>query len=270
MIKKEQNGLIYFQFDHLAQEKRISHFISTRKNNNGAEQNLSLYNTKNLEQIIDNRRKLAKSVNVLYERFVFQQQVHSNNVRILAKEDVGRGTFNYFDGILDNDAMITNESGICLNVMAGDCVPLLFYDPVKNVIAVAHAGWRGTYKRIVQLTVEKMVNEFACVESDILVGIGPSISQKNYEVDDTVYSEFEKKFDNLSQIFTESNQKGKYNLDLWEANKHQLISAGLSKENIELANICTFDQNGLFFSARKGDKGRFVAGIMLEDFERKV
>ena len=85
MIKKEQNRLIYFQFDHLAQEKSIKHFISTRKNNNGAELNLSLYNTKNLEQIIDNRRKLAKSVNVPFERFVFQQQVHSNNVRILTK-----------------------------------------------------------------------------------------------------------------------------------------------------------------------------------------
>ena len=163
--------------------------------------------------------------------------------------------------------MITNKSGICLNVMAGDCVPLLFYDPVKKVIAVAHAGWRGSLKRIAQLTVEKMKNQYRCEVSNILVGIGPSISQKNYEVDDKVYIEFEKRFDNLSQIFTESDQNGKYYLDIWEANKQQLISAGLSKENIELSNICTFEQNDLFFSARKGDKGRFMAGIMLNDME---
>ena len=265
MIKKEQNGLIYFQFDHLAQEKEVIHFISTRINNNDTEFSLSLYDANKSDQVINNRKKLANIVNVPFENFVFQQQVHSCNVKIITKEDISKGTLDYFDGISDNDAMITNESGICLNVMAGDCVPLLFYDPKLKVVAVAHSGWRGTYKRIAQFTIEKMTNQFGCVASGILAGIGPSISQKNYEVDDEVYNEFEKRFVNLSKIFSERDKNGKYYLNLWEANKQQLISAGLKKENIEIAGICTFEQNNLFFSARHGDSGRFVAGIMLNE-----
>jgi len=265
MIKKEQNGLIYFQFKLLHKFGNLKHFISTRINGKDSQFNLSIYNRNNISEIIENRQQLAKSVDIPFKNFVFQQQIHSNNVRIITKSDAGKGTFDYFDGIEDNDAMITNVPGICLNVMAGDCVPLLFYDPFKKVIAVAHAGWRGTYKKIVRFTIEKMRSQFDCLVSDILTGIGPSISQKNYEVDNKVYIEFEKRFDNLSQFFIYGNKKGKLYLNLWEANKQQLISAGLKKENIELANICTFKQNDLFFSARRGDKGRFIAGIMLEE-----
>ncbi|RLD76898.1 MAG: peptidoglycan editing factor PgeF [Bacteroidetes bacterium] len=265
MIQKEQNGLVYFQFDAFSQKKNIKHFISTRINNKDTSFNLSLYNRSNTNEIIENRQDLAKFVDIPFTNFIFQQQVHSKNISILTKADAGKGIQAYYDGISDNDAMITNKPGVCLTVMAGDCVPILFYDPIKKIIAAAHAGWRGTYKRVTQLTIEMMTNQFGCKASDILAGIGPSISQKNYEVDDHVYIEFEKRFDNLSQIFTNTDENGKYYLDLWEANKQQLISAGLSKENIELSNICTFDQNNLFFSARRGDKGRFVAGIMLCD-----
>lgn len=265
MIKKEQNGLIYFEFDRLSQEKNINHFISTRINNRNSEFNLSLYKTDKPEQVISNRKKLAGSVIVPFDMMVFQQQIHSTNIHIVSKGDDGKGTLKYDDGIPDNDAMITNEPGVCLNVMAGDCVPLVFYDPVKRVVAVAHAGWRGTYKRIAENTIRKMEKEFACVPSNIFAGIGPSISQKNYEVDGKVYAEFDKRFDNLSKIFIAGNKDGKYYLNLWEANRQQLISAGLKEKNIELSNICTFEQNDLFFSARRGDKGRFMAGIILEN-----
>jgi len=262
MIKKEQNGLVYFQFDILSQKKNIKHFISTRINNKDSF-NLSLYNRSNTNKIIENRKSIAKSVDIPFTNFTFQQQVHSKNIRVLTKSDAGKGSRDYYDGITDNDAMITNTPGVCLTVMAGDCVPILFYDPIKKLIAAAHAGWRGTYKKIAKFTIEKMINQFGSNASDIIVSIGPSISQKNYEVDDKVYTEFEKRFENLSQFFLKSDKKGKYYLNLWEANKQLLILAGVKQENIELSNICTFEQNELFFSARKGDEGRFVAGIML-------
>ncbi len=263
MIKKEQNGLVYFQFTKLWQDTAVKHFISTRINNTQTEFNLSLYRRNSTNKIIENRKNLAKAVNIPYENFIFQQQIHSRNVSIISKTSVGKGLYDYTDGVLDNDAMITNKPGICLTVMAGDCVPILFYDSVKKVIAVAHAGWRGTYKKIAQHTVEKMTTEFGCVPSDIFAGIGPSISQKNYEVDLPVYNEFEKSFENSAQFFLKTNKKDKYYLNLWEANKLQLISVGLPEQNIEIAGLCTFEQNNLFFSARRGDEGRFVAGIML-------
>ena len=222
--------------EKLSKEQNIKHFISTRINKKDTEFNLSLYDSDNQEQIVNNRQNLAESVNISFDNFIFQQQIHSNNVRIVTKADIGKGSLYYFDGFTDNDAMITNEVGVCLNVMAGDCVPIIFRDPIKKVISVAHAGWRGTYKQIAKTTVKKMISQFGCDACDILAGIGPSISQKNYEVDDKVYTEFEKRFENLTQIFTESSENGKYYLNLWEANKQQLISSGLKEENGNLRN----------------------------------
>lgn len=263
MVKKEKNGLIYFQFKQFLQEEGIKHFISTKIEKGRNDFNLSLYKRTNITEIIKRRQRLADSVGILFESFVFQQQIHGNNVKIITKKHRAKGNFKYSDAIANNDAMITNEANICLNVLAGDCVPILFFDPSEKVIAVAHAGWRGTYKQIAQKTIEKMSRQFGCLPSDIKAGIGPSISQRNYEVNHEVYLEFEEKNDNLPQFFKTGNKKGKYYLDLWEANKQQLIAVGLKEENIELSNICTFDQNDLFFSARRADEGRFMGGIML-------
>ena len=119
MIKKEQNGLVYFQFDILSQKKNIKHFINTRINNKDSF-NLSLYNRSNTNEIIENRKSLAKSVDIPFTNFTFQQQVHSKNIRVLTKADAGKGSRDYYDGITDNDAMITNTPGVCLTVMAGD------------------------------------------------------------------------------------------------------------------------------------------------------
>ena len=148
-------------------------------------------------------------------------------------------------------------------IMGADCVPLLFYDPVQQVIGAAHAGWRGTVQKIAIETIKAMQEAFKCLPSDILVGIGPSIGPSNYEVDNVVYQEFINYFENGKAYFTKGKTTGKYYLDLWKTNKMQLLSTGVKEENIELSGICTFENNSEFFSSRRGDSGRFAAGIML-------
>ena len=148
-------------------------------------------------------------------------------------------------------------------IMGADCVPVLLYDRVKHVIAAVHAGWRGTVQNIVTETIKAMQHRFTCRPENILAAIGPSISSKNYEVDQPVYDAFSKNFHYFNKLFSPGKKSGKYQLNLWKANQLQLLSAGLKASHIELANICTFENNNHFFSARKNDSGRFATGIML-------
>ncbi|MCF6240951.1 MAG: peptidoglycan editing factor PgeF [Bacteroidales bacterium] len=248
----------YFQFKLFPQKQAILHFVSTKHFGN-----MSLFTAINQQTVIENRKKLASTLGIDINNFVFQQQVHGTKCTSISASDKGKGVYNYATAIKDNDAMITLEKGICLTAMAGDCVPLLFYEPEQKAIGVAHAGWRGTYKKIAQKTIEKMSLEFGCKPENIIAGIGPSVGSANYEVDDFVYNQFKMHIDNFEKFFSKGKEKGKYYLDLWAANKEQLLEMGLKRENIEISGLCSFAENDLFFSARRGDKERFMAGIMI-------
>ena len=224
---------------------------------------MSLSSVKEPELIIENRNTLATELGIKPLNFVFQQQEHTNNVKVVKSRHGGNGFYQHSGGFANNDAMITKEKNLCLMIMGADCVPVIFFDPVKNVIGAAHAGWRGTVKGVASTTIKAMQNEFGCNPENILAGIGPSISSENYEVDKVVNDAFLKAFNYSNELFTEGKQPGKYQLDLWKANKIQLLKSGLKEVNIELARICTFNNNEAFFSARKGDSGRFASGLRL-------
>jgi hypothetical protein len=150
-------------------------------------------------------------------------------------------------------------------VRVADCIPVLFFDPVQKVIGIAHAGWRGTVKEIAAKTAEVIVSRYNSDPARILVGIGPGIGPCCYEVDERVSSLFTKGFSSGEQLITERN--GKQYLDLWEANRRQLLNTGIREENIELAGLCTACHPQTFFSHRreKGRTGRFAALIGMKE-----
>jgi len=263
MRKIKLSKIDIYRFDVFNEHSGILHFITTRNPLAKKEFNISLSSADEIISVIENRKILAAELGLQVSNFVFQQQKHTENVSIVFRSDVGKGAVDYETALVDNDAMVTNEKGICLVVIGGDCVPLLFYDPVKEVIGAAHSGWRGTALRIAEQTINMMKARFDCNPSDMLVGIGPSIGPDTYEVDDLVLNEFVKTYSNTSGIFKPLDHNGKYNLDLWKANQLQLLDAGIKAENIEISGICTYSNNNEFFSARKGDSGRFGCGIML-------
>ncbi len=126
-----------------------------------------------------------------------------------------------------------------------------------------HAGWRGTVSKILEKTVEAMKKEFGTNPSDLVAGIGPSISPEIYEVGQEVIDAAENAFGNITSMVY--RREGKTFFNLWEANKFQLISKELNPENIEVAGICTYQNADKFFSARKSKNkaGRFGAGIVI-------
>ena len=257
------------QFHNLSKYGNVRHFISSREGgvSKGPYKGLNLgLHTSDLEKdVIKNRELLAETLGIPPGRFVYANQAHTGNVAVIGEQDAGKGADSLTFSIPETDAMITDIPGICLVVMVADCVPLIFYDPVKHIAAVAHAGWRGTLQLIAFKTIELMMKKFGSAPGNILCGIGPSIGPCCYEVGEEVISAVQSLPVNTEGYLLRSSKPGKAVFDLWTSNHHQLTDAGVRPENIENSEICTLCNSVDYFSSRagKGVTGRFAAGICL-------
>jgi YfiH family protein len=250
------------EFELLHGRPEIGNFISTRRGGvskgNFQSLNLSLKSGDLLEYVIQNRSILAKEIGLQPDHLLFPDQCHTNRVKIVSKEDSHRD-------LAETDALVTDQAGIGLCILAADCVPVLLFDPVRKVVAAMHAGWKGTVRQIVTTTIGQMKNSFGSDPCNILAGIGPAISQKKYEVGDEVTAQFRTLFNDHPEIIWRNPQTGSDHLDLQEANRILLLESGISTKNIEVMRICTWSNPDLFFSARRDgfNCGRFATGIML-------
>ena len=158
--------------------------------------------------------------------------------------------------MFDSDAAISNVPGLVLIMTFADCVPILLWDEIKTACGLVHAGWRGTALRIASKTAREMADVFGTNPASLRVGIGPSISQNCYPVGEKVRREFESAYGAEAEGFFDQDR-----LDLWRANHHDLVSAGISPEHIETSGICTACETGTYFShrAEDGRTGRFGA-----------
>ena len=269
MIERHLNSLPLWFFKNLLKHREISHFVSTRaggfSNPPYDSLNLGFHVGDNQEIVLKNRERLATALKIPLDNFTTASQIHDHNVAVITEELRGRGTFNFGTAISATDAMVTDTPNICLMVLQADCVPLLFFDLKKKVIGVAHAGWKGTVRMVAQNTVKLLKENFSCLPDDILVGIGPSIGPCCYEVGPEVVIQIDKAFHNKRECISETPD-GKCYFNLWEANKTQLVQAGIPERNIEVARICTYCNHTHFFSYRhqQRETGRFGAGIMLK------
>ncbi len=254
-------------FNHLSQFAKIVHFISTRKGGVSAAPFDSLnvsFSVGDLpENVLENRRILAESVGIALENCIIPQLCHGTNIEIVRVGDRGRGVFSPENAFKETDGFITNVPEICLWVTSADCTPVFFYDPEKQVVAMAHAGWKGTLAEIAAKTALKMHTDFACNLAEIRVGIGTSIGACCYEVSKELAEKFSTAF---GEKVVSVKENTSYYLDLWEANWIQLEKIGILSQHIEVSNICTACNTDLYYSFRKenGNTGRFCAGIYLK------
>jgi len=269
MNKISAGAAPFYEFENLCGHAPIMHFVTTREggtsSGNFSSMNMGFGTDDIPEKVLNNRRIMADSVGISLESFVFANQVHGNHIEVIDNSAKGSGAIEKQGAISLTDGLITSTPGICLFVMAADCVSLLFYDPVQKVIAAVHAGWRGTILQIARKTVEKMALEFSCKPSDILVGIGPSIGPCCYTVGKEVENAVQDSFGTTEGFLVPVKNSSSKRLDLWYSNQFQLENAGIQRKNIETAGICTFCNHQQFFSSRfdNGNTGRFGAGIML-------
>ena len=256
-------------FENLLRYQGVGHFISTRAGGHSS----SPYDSLNLsfnvgdtpEKVRKNRKQLAEAIGISLNSVTTAKQIHDDCVKVVSKELRGKGSVDY-DGAIDStDAMVTNIPKTCLMILLADCVPLVFYDPSKEVIGLAHAGWKGTLRFIAKNTIKSLQEHFGSSAQDIVVGIGPSIGPCCYQVGEEVVSQVEQVFGTAQHFVRNRSADGKRYLDLWQANLKQLLDAGIPEENIEMAGTCTCHHPNVFFSYRheQGKTGRFGAGIFI-------
>lgn len=209
------------------------------------------------ERVRANRELMARAVGWDPSRIVSAGQVHGDRAVAVTRRDAGA------PDLPATDALVTNEAGVLLLLKFADCVPILLWDPVKRVVGLAHAGWRGTVRHTPAAALELMARSFGSSPSDVLVGIGPSIGPCCYDVGPDVVAEAGREFAGVDVLLRDGSERVRF--DLWTANAETLMRQGVPEENIVVAGICTRCNSDLFFSHRAagGRTGRFavVAGL---------
>ncbi len=217
--------------------------------------------------VAENRRRFLEAVDGENRghTLVGIRQIHSGIVRIIRESDGAlNGRLQTPEGkaVLEGDGLISNLPTVMLGIGTADCVPVLLVDTEKRVVAALHAGWRGTVARIAQSGVAAMAREFGSRPENMVAAIGPSIGACCYTVGEEVRDTF-RKFQYADKLF--SSKDDDIRLNLWEANRRQLMDAGIAPEQITVLGECTAcsrDGNGqLRFFSHRGEKG--VAGRML-------
>ncbi len=191
------------------------------------------------------------------------------------------------------DGQMTDEPGILLAIQTADCIPVLVADRKRRAVAAFHAGWRGTVKRIVESGIGHMRLAFGSRPEDLVAAIGPGIGLCCYAVGEEVLSEFESQFSYARELFCDVYDvdpvRKKYpmlfltqrapghssigpslHVDLIEANRRQLLAAGLRPESIQIVGGCTQCHGELFFSHRasRGHAGRMMAVIGIREAQK--
>jgi YfiH family protein len=214
-------------------------------------------------------------------RLVTLRQIHSDIIHHVT-ENPGAP--------LAGDGLVTNVPGLLVGVLAADCLPVILVDRRKRAVGVFHAGWRGTLKRIVEKGVGEMHRWFGTEPADLRAAIGPGIRGCCYQIGPEVRSVFESQFDYAAELFRETRERNEVHekyplfflsarapghselpkkifLDIAEANRRQLLSAGVLARSIYDVGLCTSCRTDLLFShrAEKGNTGRMMAVAGIRD-----
>lgn len=267
VLHQAPNRVWYGSFTHF-DAYGLVHGISTRLHGSSSlpfqSLNLGLHTGDEQQVVLDNRRRFATAVGVQAEQAVTAQQVHSDTVAIVTTTCNEKNEKTFPRVFSSTDALITAEPGIPLMLFFADCVPVLFFDPVRRVAAVSHAGWKGTVAKIAAKTLLTMQEQFGVKPGDCLIGIGPSIGQCCYEVDEPVIDKLRQEFGKAWSEFAVP-MGDRWLLNLWEINRRQLTDIGAVDSYIVVSQVCTACNTPLYYSyrAEQGTTGRIGAVIQL-------
>jgi hypothetical protein len=295
---RKQKGIPVLEARGLTRGAWLTHGFTTRR---PGEFNLNYSVADNPEAVARHRRRLLGALGNSRWQLVTLHQEHSDVIHVLTAPPLassGPPTRRERDGAhqLTGDALITDRPGLLLGVQVADCLPILIFDPEKRVVAAVHAGWRGTAKRIAEKAVGRLRAEFNSSPKRLRAVIGPGIHGCCYEVGREVVEAFDGQFSYSSKLFrrvkpappelhwqqklfspepprpgerrprpgvTAAERADKFYLDLVEANRRQLVAAGVREKNIVASPLCTACRTDLLFShrAENGRTGRMMGLI---------
>lgn len=269
ILKQNKKDTVeYLTFPEIEKTGLVNHLFSTRKGGVSegifSSMNLSYTRGDHKESVDENFRRIAAVFESTPDKFVCSDQTHTTNIKLVTEEDQGKGVVREKD-YHDIDGLITNVPGLILATFYADCVPLFFVDTAHKAIGLSHSGWRGTVEKMGACTLKAMEKAFGTRPEDVKAAIGPSICQKCYEVSEDVAQQFLTVFpDNQDDILMPGKEKGKYQLNLWEANRIVLLQAGILPQNLEVTDVCTCCNSEYLFSHRASHGKRGNLGAFLE------
>jgi len=259
----QKNGLISYEFDDFF-PKGIVHGFFTRKGGVSpppwASLNLGGTVGDSRNHVIENRKRIFENIGLKIDSIFDVWQVHSadviqaENPRLLSEPHQKA------------DAILTDRPGITLFMRFADCVPIMLFDPIRKVIGMVHAGWKGTIRNIVGVSVTAMIEKYGCNPADIRAGIGPSICPNHYEVGPNVVEAAQVVFQKESRLVLQKRNGSEF-FDLWAANRILLDQVGVKL--IRVGGLCTACDTDHWYShrAEQGRTGRFGALITLQEPE---
>ena len=220
--------------------------------------NCSLGSDDNKSFVDKNLEYVSKSININRENLILMNQTHGNKVILIDKKNLKSNRF-------DSDALVTNLKGFALGVLTADCVPILLYDEINEIIGCVHAGWKGAFSGVIENTLKKFreINK----NCKINAVIGPCIGTENYEVDEVFYKNFLSESKGNQKLFSKT-EDFKFLFDLRAYVSKKLRLQGVSY--IDNVNINTFKDKDNFFSYRRSQKlgeidyGRCISTICLK------
>lgn len=272
VLQQEKEGTLeYLTFPSLSKLPYIKHLFTTRLGgvSQGIFSTMNMSYTRGDEKAVvdENYRRIGDVLHCTLEDMVLSHQTHTTNIRRVTAEDRGKGITGERE-YTDVDGLITNVPGIVLVTFFADCVPLYFVDTKNHAIGLSHSGWKGTVNRMGAVTLQEMKKAYGTNPENVVAAVGPSICQSCYEVSEDVIWQFMVTFpeQKIQESLFYQKPNGKYQLNLWEANRQILVEAGVPENQISVTDICTCCNPQYLFSHRasEGKRGNLAAFLGLQ------
>lgn len=254
-VRTTEHGPL-FQFEHLADQPLVRHAVAARPCN------YAPHRGPGCEEAIIARQNVCQSLGLAYEKLTSPSQVHGPQVLPVQVADVGRGREGRSTSIPFVDGLICDLPGVPLVLMSGDCPLIAVFDPDRPAVGAVHASWHGTMSHASDNLVRQMSRCYGSRPERMLAAIAPSGGPCCYEVGQEVLRIAEGRLSRVEECF--AIRDGRLYLDLWAANRRQLLDAGLQAEHIEIAGLCSICDQRFWSHRREGAQtGRFALFIGL-------
>ena len=267
IIEQTQNGVTYYACDGMDAAGGAVHGFSTRlggvSEGMWASLNLGASRGDDPDHVRENYRRFFAAVGADGGRMAMTNQVHGGTVRCVTTADLRADPYDRVS--YEADGLMTDLPGAALVIFSADCIPILFYDPARRVVAAVHAGWRGTAAGIASAAVERMKGVYGCDPADILAAVGPGIGPECFETHEDVPNAMTAALSTAVLRHIKIKENGKFAVDLKAINAMRLEQAGLDPAHIAVSSVCTACDEGRFWSHRKlgTNRGSMAAVIQL-------
>ncbi|MBO4563541.1 MAG: peptidoglycan editing factor PgeF [Clostridia bacterium] len=264
---RESQGVGIIVSERLLSEPGVTHGFTTRRGGVSAPPfdslNLGTSRDEPMENILANYRLLCEAYGLDYDELALVRHEHGSTVLKLGSEHCGRGISK--EPLDFSDGLVTDDTGVTLVTCHADCSAFFIYDRVTRSIGLAHAGWKGMYKRIGQRLAERLTAEYGADPKDMVAVVGPCICENCFEVEKEIAEDFAREFDCPDILKEKPERPGKGYVSLHAAALIQLMDAGLELDNISVMRHCTMEEKELFYSYRRDgkDTGSMAAFLRL-------